>query len=277
MKKKIANKKQDDKVKIVINGIKVSVNKSSSILEAARSNEIHIPHFCYHKRLDVIGACRMCVVEVEGARNLQASCSTPVREGMIISTHSKRVIEARRVILELLLANHDLNCLTCRKNLNCRLQKYSKDLMIEHIRYEGEKTHYDKDFSSPSIVRDPDKCILCGKCIRVCNDIQTVYAIERFNRGFYMGIGSAYSHNLNESACVNCGQCVVNCPTGALLKKSDIGRVVEVLREKESGKSNKHLIVQTAPSIRATLGECFGMPAGTDVTGKMVTALIGTK
>ena len=266
-------KKKTKTVNLIINGMKIKAKEGQNLLEVAKENGINIPHFCYHPRLKVLGACRMCVVEIEGRRNLQASCSTPVQEGMIVRTHTQRVIEARRVILELLLANHDLNCPTCRKNLDCKLQSSSKEQMIEKIRFDGEKKHYEKDTSSVSIVRDPDKCILCGRCVRICNDIQTVYAIGNFNRGFYMGIAPPFGHNLEESACVNCGQCVVNCPTGALTEKSNIGDVIKVLREKEEGNSKKHLVVQTAPSIRATLGECFGMEPGTPVTGKMVTAL----
>ena len=266
-------KKKTKTVNLIINGMKIKAKEGQNLLEVAKENGINIPHFCYHPRLKVLGACRMCVVEIEGRRNLQASCSTPVQEGMIVRTHTQRVIEARRVILELLLANHDLNCPTCRKNLDCKLQSSSKEQMIEKIRFDGEKKHYEKDTSSVSIVRDPDKCILCGRCVRICNDIQTVHAIGNFNRGFYMGIAPPFGHNLEESACVNCGQCVVNCPTGALTEKSNIGDVIKVLREKEEGNSKKHLVVQTAPSIRATLGECFGMEPGTPVTGKMVTAL----
>ncbi len=253
--------------------MEIKAQKGDTILKAAKENGFYIPTFCYHPRLKVVGACRICVVEVEGSKNLQTSCSTPVREGMKIKTNSERVIEARRVILELLLANHDLNCPTCRKNLNCKLQSYSKDLMIEEIPYEGEKKHYPKDSSSVSIERDPDKCILCERCVRVCNDVQTVYAIENFNRGFNIGVSTPFEHNLEKTSCVNCGQCVVNCPTAALREKSDIKKVVNELRTKESGKSKKHIVVQVAPSIRATLGECFGIEPGKFITGKMVTAL----
>lgn len=262
-----------EEINITINNMQIKARKSHTILQAARLNGIYIPTFCYHPRLKVVGACRICVVEVEGSKNLVASCATPVKEGMKIWTNSERVIEARRVLLELLLANHDLNCPTCRKNLTCKLQTYSKDLMIEDIAYTGEKKHYDKDSSSVSIVRDPDKCIICERCIRVCNDIQTVHAIENFNRGFKIGVSPPWQKNLSESSCVNCGQCVVNCPTAALTERSDIEDVVKQLRLKMSGKSTKHVVVQVAPSIRATLGECFGMHAGTPVTGKMVTAL----
>jgi iron-only hydrogenase group A len=256
-------------VKITINDMEVEAQPSQKILEVAQKNGFRIPTFCFHERLRAIGSCRMCVVEVEGAKNLQTACSTEIKEGMKIWTHTQRVIEARRVILELLLANHDLNCPTCRKNLNCVLQEYSQEFMIEKIRYEGAKRNYPKDESTVSLVRDPGKCILCERCIRVCKDVQTVYAIDHFNRGFFTGICSPFRHPLAESACINCGQCVVNCPTGALVEKSELGPVIESLRNKKG----KLLVVQVAPSIRATLGECFGLPAGSFVTGKMVTAL----
>jgi iron-only hydrogenase group A len=262
-----------EELNITINGIPIKARKDHTIRQAANDNGIYIPTFCHHPRLQVVGACRICVVEVKGAKTLQASCSTPVKEGMVISTNSPRVIEARKVILELLLANHDLNCPTCRKNLNCKLQTYSRDLMIETIRYSGEKKHHPKDTSSVSIVRDPDKCIFCKRCVRVCDDIQTVYAIENFNRGFKINISPPFGHNLNESACINCGQCVVNCPTAALIEKSDIEPVIQELNNKMSGESKKHLVVQVAPSIRATLGELFGIEPGTFVTGRLVTSL----
>jgi NADP-reducing hydrogenase subunit HndD len=260
-------------VNITINGIQLKVNQESTIYEAAKINGIKIPTFCYHPRLRIVGACRICVVEIEGGRNLQASCSTPVREGMKILTQSERVIEARRTILELLLANHDLNCPTCRKNLNCKLQTYSKELMIEKMCYEGEKTHYPIDNSSVSIVRQPDKCIKCERCVRVCNDIQTVHAIENFNRGFKLNVSPPFNHSIKDSACINCGQCVVNCPVAALIEKTELHEVIDILKHKSSGKDKRILVAQTAPSIRAALGECFGMEAGTSVTGKMVTAL----
>lgn len=262
-----------EEIKITINGVPIKAVKEQTILQVAKENGIYIPTFCYHPRLKVVGACRICIVEVNGAKTLQASCSTPVSEGMVISTNSPRVIESRKVILELLLANHDLNCPTCRKNLNCKLQTYASDLMIENIRYTGEKKNYEKDISSVSIVRDANKCILCERCVRVCNDIQTVYAIENFNRGFKINVSPPFRHTLSESACVNCGQCVVNCPTAALIEKSDIEPVIKELSDKMNGESKKHLVVQVAPSIRATLGELFGIEPGTFVTGKIVTAL----
>lgn len=256
-----------DKIKITINGREIEAKHDEMIIDAAKRNGIEIPHFCKHDRLVRIGACRLCVVEVQGTQKLVASCCTPVKPGMVISTHSKRVLEARRINLELLLANHDLNCVTCVKNLNCKLQRYSEELMIKDIRFEGEKRIEAVDNSSVSIRRDNNKCILCEQCVRMCNDVQTVFAIGLQNRGFKTKVSPPFDMNMKESNCVNCGQCVIACPTGALTEKSDIQNVIDALS------SNKYLIAQTAPSIRATLGECFGMEPGTPVTGKMVTAL----
>ena len=256
-----------EKVKLTINGRQIEANPGEMIIDAAKNNGIEIPHFCKHERLSRIGACRMCVVEVQGSQKLIASCCTPVKTGMIITTHSKRVLEARRINLELLLANHDLNCVTCVKNLNCKLQRYSEELMIKDLRFSGEKRIEPVDNSSVSIRRDNNKCILCEQCIRVCNDVQTVYAIGLQNRGFKTKVSPPFEMDMEKSNCVNCGQCVIACPTGALSEKSDIQNVIDALR------SDKYVVAQTAPSIRATLGECFGMEPGTPVTGKMVTAL----
>ncbi|MBN1157167.1 (2Fe-2S)-binding protein, partial [Candidatus Woesearchaeota archaeon] len=252
---------------IKINGKEMEAKESEMIIDVAKRNGIDIPRFCWTERLKRIGACRLCVVEVKGQNKLAASCCTPAREGMEITTHSPKVLEARRINMELLLANHDLNCVKCPANLKCKLQRYADELMIQDIRFEGEKRHEEPDESSVSIRRDNDKCILCEQCVRVCNDIQKVYAIGLQNRGFKTKVAPPFDQNINESACVNCGQCVIACPTGALTEKTDINPVINALN------SGKYLIVQTAPSIRAALGECFGMPAGTAVTGKMVTAL----
>jgi len=254
-------------MKIKINGKEVACNPGDTIMQAAERGSIDIPHFCWNERLEPIGACRLCVVELKGSQRLAASCSTPVAEGMDISTHSPRVLEARRYNLELLLANHDLNCTTCKENLSCKLQKYASDLMITDVRFSGEKRDEPIDNSSISIRRDNNKCILCEQCIRVCNDIQTVHAIGLVNRGFRTKVSPPFGLNMRDSACVNCGQCVINCPTAALTERSDIQGVIDALN------SDKYLIAQTAPSIRATLGECFGMPPGSLVTGRMVTAL----
>jgi len=255
------------KISITLNGESVEAEDGEMIIDVARRNGIDVPHLCWNVRFDRIGACRICVVEVEGMPKLAASCSTPVRQGMMVKTHTPRVLEARRMNLELLLANHDLNCTTCARNLKCRLQEYAHDFMIQETPFTGRRKQEKADYSSPSIVRDNNKCILCEQCIQACNKIQTVYAIGLQNRGFKTRVSPPFDTTMAESACVNCGQCVVACPTGALIEKSNIKEVVEALN------SGKYMIAQTAPSIRATLGECFGMPPGTPVTGKMVAAL----
>jgi NADP-reducing hydrogenase subunit HndD len=254
-------------IEVTINNEKTKVKSNITILDACRQNGIHIPTFCKHPDLKAIGACRICVVEIEGARTLVASCSTPIAEGMIIKTHSKRVLNARRTILELLIANHDRDCLKCKMNTNCKLQKYSSDYIVDGFRFNGEKRHNNIDDSSYSIVRNPDKCILCGKCLEVCQDIQKVYAIDYKYRGFKTIIGPAFDTKISASSCINCGQCVLNCPTGALTEKFSFNSVIDVLD------SNKHVIVQTAPSVQACLGEEFGMEPGNLVTGKMISAL----
>ncbi len=257
-----------DKIKLTINGTPTEANPGQSILEVCLENKIKMPHLCYHERLPPIGACRLCVVEVEGARSLLASCVTPIREGMVIHTHSPRVIDARRTNLKLLLANHDLNCTTCKKNLNCKLQTYAEEFMISDITYEGERKDTPVDESSVSIRRDNNKCILCQRCTQMCSEVQTVHAIGLQNRGFITKVSPPDSANMAQSACVNCGQCVVVCPTGALTEHRDINPVVDALNDPSLTK-----VVQVAPSIRATIGECFGYPPGTPVTGKIVTAL----
>jgi iron-only hydrogenase group A len=257
------------RISFYINGAEVQADEGEMIIDVAKRHGIDIPHFCYNKRFDRIGACRLCIVEIQDYPKLAASCCTPVREGMRVKTHSPRVLDARRTNLELLLANHDLNCTICPRNLTCRLQEYAHDLMIQETPFSGKKRDEDPDLSSVSIVRNNNRCILCEQCVQACNKIQTVYAIGLQNRGFNTKVSPALKMNMAESPCVNCGQCVVACPTGALTEKSSIRGVIDALN------SDKYLIAQTAPSIRATLGECFGMPAGTPVTGKMVAALRG--
>jgi len=255
------------KIRIYLNGEETEAEPGEMIIDVARRNNIDIPHFCWNRRLDRIGACRICVVEVEGAPRLSASCCTPVVDGMKVKTHSPRVLEARRMNLELLLANHDLNCPTCPRNLTCRLQQYSNDMMIQDLPYSGKKRHEEPDRSSVSIVRNNDRCILCEQCVQVCNKVQTVYAIGLQKRGFNTKVSPALKLNMADSPCINCGQCVVACPTGALVEHSSVNDVIDSLN------SGKYLIAQTAPSVRATLGECFGLPPGTAVTGQMVAAL----
>ena len=254
-------------IKLKINNKEVSAKQGEYIIDVARRNDVDIPHFCYNERLERIGACRLCIVEVKGMEKLQASCSTLVKEGMEINTHSPRVLDARRMNMQLLLANHALNCTTCKENLLCRLQRYASELMIEDTPFGSTQREEEVDDSSVSIRRDNNKCILCEQCVRICNDVQTVYAIDLVNRGVNTRVTPNFGHTMKESSCINCGQCVVACPSGALTEKSSIQDVLDALN------SGKYLVVQTAPSIRATLGELFGMPPGTPVTGKMVTAL----
>jgi len=254
-------------MKITINERELQAKKGDMVLDVAKRNGIHIPHLCMDERLERIGACRLCMVEIEGGRKPVASCTTPVRDGMVVKTHTPKILEARRINLELLLASHDLECVTCEVNRNCKLQRYAEELMIKDLRFSGERKNVPIDNSSVSITRDNNKCVLCERCIRVCNDIQTVYAIGLQHRGFDTVVKPPFGKDMKDSACVNCGQCVISCPTGALRETSDIQHVIDALN------SDKILIAQTAPSIRATLGECFDMQPGKPVTGKMVTAL----
>ena len=258
------------KVKIILNGKEVQCDSSRYLIDIAKEENIEIPRLCLHDRLERTANCRLCIVEVElnGKKKIMTSCSTKPSEGMIISTHTPKVLEHRRINLELLLANHDLNCPVCPKNLNCDLQKYSSDMIITETRFGGARKKVPVDESSCSIRRDNNRCILCGRCIKMCNDVQTVNAIQQNFRGFNTMVTPPLGHTMKESACVNCGQCVIACPTGALTEKSDIQHVIDALNT-----PGKILIAQTAPSIRATIGECFGMAPGHNVTGKMVNAL----
>ena len=255
-------------VNIKINGMSLSVPEGSTILEAARSCGIEIPTLCHLKDVNEIGACRMCVVEVKGARSLVAACVYPVNEGMEVFTSTKKVLDSRKKTLELILSNHDRNCLSCIRSKDCELQTLSKSLGVEDAgKYDGVKQQFEIDNSAPHMVRDNNKCILCRRCVAACKQ-QFVGVIGARNRGFNTSIGCAFEEDLNTSACINCGQCIVACPTGALHEKDQVDEVIEAINNPE-----KVVIVQTAPSIRATLGECFGMEIGTNVTGKMVAAL----
>lgn len=258
------------RVKIELNGQEISCDSEDYIMDIARKHDIYIPHICQHNRLERTANCRLCIVEVEinGKRKIITSCNAKPVVGMKVFTHTPKLFEYRRINLELLLANHDLNCPTCPANLNCKLQRYSGELLVKESRFNGSRKMLPVDETSPSIRRDNNRCILCGKCIKMCSDVQTVHAIQQHSRGFNTAVEHAFDHKMTESACVNCGQCVIVCPTGALTERSDIQHVIEALNTE-----GKLLIAQTAPSIRATLGECFGMPAGRNVTGKMVAAL----
>lgn len=255
-------------INLKINNIDVTVPQGTTILEAARSVNVDIPTLCYLKETNEIGACRMCIVEVKGARALQASCVYPVAEGMEVLTNTKAVRDSRKVTLELILSNHDRKCLTCIRNQNCELQKMSNDLGIADIRFEGTNPNYEVDELSVSIVRDPNKCILCRRCVSVCKNVQTVSVIDVNERGINSIVGCAFDKSLAETPCVNCGQCIVACPVGALREKDDTDKVWEAIAD-----PNKHVVVQTAPAVRVALGEDFGMPVGSRVTGKMVSAL----
>ncbi|MFH0875749.1 MAG: [FeFe] hydrogenase, group A [archaeon] len=257
-------------IKIIVNNQVIDAIAGESLLEACKRNKIKIPHLCYHERLPAIGACRLCIVELEGAKGggLVASCVTPVRDGMKVLTHTPKVLDARRTNLKLLLANHDLNCTTCKRNLNCKLQTYAAEFQIQENEYSGERRIEEPDNSNISIRRDNNKCVLCQRCIQMCGEVQTVHAIGLHKRGFNTRIAPPLHANMKESSCINCGQCVVVCPTGALTEHTDIQPAVDVLND-----TKKIKIAQVAPSIRATLGECFGLPAGTPVTGKIVKAL----
>ena len=257
-------------INVIIDGKEYSVRKGATILEACKSVGIEIPTLCYLKEINEIGACRICVVEVKGARSLVAACVYPLdREGTEIMTHSPAVLKSRKLTLELLLSNHDKKCLSCAKNGECEFQKLCADYGVEdEHKYEGMTIHYEKDTSMPHLIRDNNKCVLCRRCVAVCDKNQAVAVIGANERGFKTHIGCAFELKLDEVVCVACGQCITVCPTGALTEVDDTQKVWDALADK-----TKHVIVHTAPSIRATLGECFGMPVGTLVTGKMVAAL----
>ena len=255
-------------VNIKINGQALSVPSNYTILEAARSANIEIPTLCYLKDVSKTGSCRMCIVEVVGARNLQAACVYPVSEGMEVLTNTQKVRDARRINLELLLSNHDRKCLTCARNQNCELQKLADELGVTDITYMGERNEYDVDEVSPSIVRDNNKCVLCRRCVSACKTIQTVSVIDATERGFKTTIASPFNKSLGEVPCVNCGQCIVACPTGALREKDNTADVWAAINDPE-----KYVVVQTAPAVRVGLGEEFGYEIGTPVTGKMAAAL----
>lgn len=250
-----------------VNGIAVSVPKGATILEAARAAGVEIPTLCYMKEINEIGACRICVVEATGARGLVTACVYPVNEGMEIRTNTPKVRAARKTTLELILSTHDKSCLSCTRSTNCELQKLCFEYGVDAKAFEGFKPHYELDYSTPHLVRDNNKCILCRRCVAACRE-QYVSVIGANNRGIDTCIGQPFNISLAETPCISCGQCTVVCPTGALTERDDTDKVWAALSD-----SAKHVVVQTAPSIRATLGECFGMPVGTNVEGKMVAAL----
>jgi len=260
--------KDEKKVKLNINGKDVEVNKGATLLEACIKAGEKIPTLCYIKGLSPSGACRMCVVEVEGKPNLIPSCSYPTEDNMKVYTRSPKVLNARRTIIELLLASHPFDCLTCQRNQNCELQSLAAEYGIENVPYFGKTRHHYTDFSSPAIIRDPDKCILCGRCVRICEEIQGVSAIDFTGRGFSTMVLPAMDMELSQTNCVNCGQCVLACPTGAIGEVSALGEVVNTLQE-----GKKYFVAQVAPAIRVSLGEFFGLDPGRNVTGIIASAL----
>ena len=254
--------------RLTINGKELHVADNSTILQAAASVGISIPTLCYLEGLTPMGACRVCLVEIEGAPTLSASCSTPVREGMVVQTNSKRVREARKTVVELLLSEHDGDCQLCERSDDCELRQLADELGIRSNRYEGAKPFSTVDNSSVALVRNNGKCIKCRRCVQVCSEIQHVGVLSAQYRGYHTTIGPAFTNTLDSVACVQCGQCAAVCPVGAIVETNHIEPVLAALDNPKT-----HVVVQTAPAIRAALGECFGLPPGTLVTGKMVSAL----
>ncbi|MEI7499760.1 MAG: NADH-dependent [FeFe] hydrogenase, group A6 [Bacteroidota bacterium] len=259
-------------VKLTIDGKPVEIEKDTTILKAAKKIGIDIPTLCYFQLEDMNienrpGGCRICVVEVAGRRNLAPACSTNIAKDMVVNTHSIRVLNARRTVLELILSDHPAECLTCAKSGCCELQTMAQQLGVREIPFQGEQSTYRKD-TSPAIIRDVDKCIMCRRCEMMCNDVQTVGALSAVNRGFMAVVAPAFEMNLEKSPCTYCGQCVSVCPTGALTEVDHSRNVINSLAD-----PTKTVVVQTAPAVRAALGEEFGLTPGTLVTGKMVAAL----
>lgn len=257
-----------DKITLTIDGKEVAVDKGATVLAAARAAGVTIPTLCWLEGVQAIGACRMCVVEVQGARTLQASCVLPAAQGMVVKTHSPRVREARKMILQLILSDHRMECPTCARNMNCELQALAKEYGIVDIPFEGAKSSVRIDDSSPALIRDASKCILCQRCVTVCHEIQTVGALFPAHRGFATTISTAFDLPLGEAACVNCGQCALVCPVGAIVERDDTEKVWHALADPD-----KFVVVQTAPAIRAAIAEEFGQAPGKAVTGQMVAAL----
>lgn len=255
-------------IELTINDIKVKAEEGMTILDAAKSVGIHIPTLCHMKDLFPTGACRICVVEVDGMRGLTPSCAYPVMQGMKVQTNSARVRVARKTIIELLIENHPQDCLICVRNKNCELQNLSETYSIREHRYVGEKKDHAIDISSASMERDPAKCILCGRCVRTCGEIQKIGAIDFTNRGFVSNVTTPFNKGLNVSDCILCGQCILVCPTAALREKSHSKEVMNAINDK-----TKFVIAQIAPAVRASLGEEYNLPPGSNVTGQIITGL----
>lgn len=255
-------------IKLTIDGKEVEVEKGTTVLQAARKANIDIPTLCYLKEINAAGDCRMCIVEIEGRRGFVPSCITQVEDGMKVKTDTPELNESRRIMLDLILSTHNRDCLTCVRNGNCELQALAEKFGITNVEYEGQKVEPSIDELSPSIIRDNSKCIMCKRCVAACKNVQKVGAIDVAGRGFHSRIAAENDESLNNVNCVFCGQCIEACPTGALREKDETKYVWRKIRDKE-----KVVVVQTAPAVRAGLGEEFGYPIGTNVTGKMVTAL----
>ena len=259
---------EEKMVTLTIDGETVKAKKGTTILEAAKNAGIDIPTLCFLKDINEVGDCRMCIVEVEGRRGFATSCIQTVEEGMVVHTHTPNVLEARRTVLDLIISNHAKDCLTCTRSGNCELQALATKFNVLHVEYPGEMTKHKIDDKSPALVRDFNKCILCRRCVATCKNVQGIGAIDCINRGFESCISTVGDHSLNDVNCTFCGQCIESCPTGALHEKETIKEAWAKLKDPDT-----FVVAQTAPSIRVALGEEFGMDIGTNVEGKMITAL----
>jgi NADP-reducing hydrogenase subunit HndD len=255
-------------ISLTIDGVATKVSKGTTIMEAADAVGIYIPRLCHHPHLSLLGACRVCLVEVEGQRNPVASCACPIENGMEIRTSSKLLRRLRRDVVELILDNHPQDCQTCERNGNCELQKLAYEMGIRERLFEGERKRFEKDLSAPSVIRDQERCILCGRCIRVCAEVQGVHNLSQHRRGFGITVAPAHESSMADSVCVHCGQCAMVCPTAAIVEHNHTEDVFRALEDPAI-----HVVVQTAPAIRAAIGEGFDYEPGTPTTGQMVTAL----
>ena len=259
---------KEELINLTIDNQKVQVKKGTTILQAAKQAGIDIPTLCYLKDINEVGECRMCIVEIEGRRGFATSCIQKAEEGMIVHTNTPEVLEARRVVLDLIISNHKIDCLKCIRSENCELQSLARKFNILDVEFPGEMVEHEIDDDSPSIVRDFNKCILCRRCVATCKNVQGIGALACVNRGFESSVSTVGNNSLNNVNCTFCGQCIQSCPTGALHEKETINEVWEKLKDNDT-----YVVVQTAPAVRVALGEEFGMEIGTNVTGKMVTAL----